>query len=103
MIIDGSTEAANKQQVAKNKSNCGYQPAYNSTQAVKDFDAEYGALNDVGAAWLLKGYALDYLGKPEDAQAAYKTAAYNYRCAYIRNQYGGYWSVLRLSLSLIKP
>ena len=103
LVIDRSTELANTQQAAKKKSGCNYKPATNSTKAVNDFNAAYGALNDVGAAWLLKGYALDALGKPDDAQDAYKTAVYNYDCAYLQNPYGGYWSVYLLGYDLIKP
>ena len=103
MVIDKFTEVANAQEAAKLKSNCDYKPAANSKQAVDNFNAVYGALNDVGAAWLLKGIALEALGKPDEAQAAYGRAVYDYWCGYIKNPYGGYWSVRILGETLIKP
>jgi hypothetical protein len=103
LVIDKLTKAADAQEVAKKASKCGYTPATNSKQAVDDFNATYGALNDVGAAWLLKGIALEALGRPDEAQAAYGRAVYDYWCAYIQNPYGSYWSVRLLGADLIKP
>ena len=103
LVIDKYSEAAAAQEVAKNASNCDYTPATNSKKAIDDFNTTYGALNDVGAAWLLKGIALEALGKPDEAQAAYGRAVYDGWCAYIQNPYGGYWSVRMLGRNLIKP
>jgi hypothetical protein len=103
LVIDKFTEAANAQEAAKKAGKCDYTPATNSKRAVDNFNTAYGALNDVGAAWLLKGIALEALGKPDEAQAAYGRAVYDCWCAYIQNPYGGYWSVRILGNSLIKP
>jgi tetratricopeptide (TPR) repeat protein len=103
LVIDNFAEAADAQEAAKKASNCDYTPDTNSKQAVDDFNAAYGVLNDVGTAWLLKGIALEALGKPDEAQAAYGRAVYDCWCAYIQNSYGGYWSVRKLGENLIKP
>jgi hypothetical protein len=103
LIIDKFTGLAKQQEDAKYKSKCDYIPPTNSKKAVADFNADYGALNDVGAAWMIKGLALDYLGKPDDAQAAFNTALFGYWCAYVQNPDGGYWSVRWLAHSALTP
>jgi hypothetical protein len=102
LIIDRWTEDATNQQNAKNNGNCDYTPNTKDQQAVTKFQATYWALNDVGTAWLLKGYAFDDLGQPQDAQDAYKTVINNYSCAYAWDNGGFFWSVLKAAQGKIK-
>jgi hypothetical protein len=95
LIIDRWTDAADKQQDERVKSNiCTITPDLTDAKAVEKFNASYWAVNDVGTAWFLRGEALKSLGRTTEARAAYATVIDKYSCAYSLSADGkSFWRI----------
>ena len=59
----------------------------------RDRILQFGPLNDVAAAWYIKGRALDRMGKDEKALEALKQAAEYPHARVYDKDFGGFWSI----------
>jgi hypothetical protein len=84
VIIDRWTSDADQQQTSRlTNSICKDKPKHGDNTELQDFLASYWAVNDVATAWLLRGYALDSLGRTDEAKLAYQTVVNKYSCGFL--------------------